>query len=172
MSDTTYLEELERWRRDRDRFFAEHYATPLAEEDLVGFVGIRYFLPKLDLVFSLSMTAEESDVAIEASTGTVSDYRGAGSIEVPFAGGPVSLQILHGEEGELFIPFRDATSGVSSYGGGRYVPVTPDGHGAYVVDFNRATNPYCAYDPDFSCPLPPPQNWFTFPIEAGELDYP
>ncbi|MBT8197021.1 MAG: DUF1684 domain-containing protein, partial [Acidimicrobiia bacterium] len=40
------------------------------------------------------------------------------------------------------------------------------------VDFNRAINPYCAYDPDFSCPLPPATNWLPFPIEAGELDFP
>jgi len=49
--------------------------------------------------------------------------------------------------------------------------VTVTEPGQALVDFNRAINPYCAYDEEFSCPLPPAENWLSFPIPAGEMDY-
>ena len=71
-------------------------------------------------------------------------------------------------------PFRDATSGTETYGGGRYL--WDSGKGAdlgsegdqLVVDFNYAYHPSCVYDPIWSCPLAPPENWLTVPIRAGE----
>ena len=166
-----YLDELARWRADRDDFFANHYATPLSDEVIAAFTGIRYFPPDPSLVFELGLQPLEVPIAIEASTGTTSDYPAAGKVTVPFAAGPVDLWVLSGEEGEHFVPFRDATSGVSTYSGGRYLALDHVGERRLTLDFNKATNPYCAYDPDFSCPLPPPENRLGFPVEAGELDY-
>ena len=68
------------------------------------------------------------------------------------------------------MPFRDATSGRESYGAGRYLDIEPEEDGTYTVDFNVAYNPWCAYAPQYSCPLPPRENWLPFPIEAGEQD--
>jgi uncharacterized protein (DUF1684 family) len=74
---------------------------------------------------------------------------------------------------ELFLPFRDATSGRETYGAGRYLEVDPpDADGRVVVDFNLAYNPYCAYNPDWSCPIPPGENWLDVPIRAGERTFP
>ena len=57
---------------------------------------------------------------------------------------------------ELFLPFRDATSGKETYGAGRYLEVEPPGlDQMVVVDLNYGYNPYCAYNPDWSCPIPP-----------------
>jgi len=72
---------------------------------------------------------------------------------------------------ELFIPFRDATSGKDTYGAGRYVEAEPLGKGRYLLDFNRAYNPYCAYNDDWRCPLPPAENWLTVAIRAGEKSF-
>ena len=74
------------------------------------------------------------------------------------------------ESGELFVPFRDATSGSGSYGAGRYLDLEPEDDGTYALDFNLAYNPWCAYAPQYSCPLPPRENWLTFAINAGEKD--
>lgn len=72
----------------------------------------------------------------------------------------------------LFIAFKDATNGGESYGGGRYLkPMTPKNGASLVLDFNKAHNPYCAYDPNFTCPLPPPENELPFPVQAGEKNY-
>jgi len=75
----------------------------------------------------------------------------------------------------VFVPFRDATCGVESYGAGRYVLDTVKGadlgggEGALVLDFNFAYNPSCAWDDRWACPLTPPANRLTLRIEAGEL---
>jgi hypothetical protein len=72
---------------------------------------------------------------------------------------------------DLFLPFRDATSGQETYGAGRYIDVGAARDGRVTVDFNLAYNPYCAYNPSYSCPLPPRENWLDVPIRAGEQDY-
>lgn len=168
---TDYLDNLRGWREDRDRFFAEHYATPLSDDALSSFTGLSYFPPDPEAVFVVEIEPDRQGVEIESSTGTRSEYPGAGFVVVPFVEAKVRLLVLRGEDDDLFVPFRDETSGASTYSGGRYVNVERSTGGDVTVDFNKATNPYCAYDPDFSCPLPPRQNWLAFPVEAGELDY-
>ena len=169
--EATYTEQLAAWRAVRDDFFANHYATPLSDEVISTFEGIRYFPADPSLVFSVPLESSDVEVAIVSSTGSTSDYPGAGRVVIPFASGAVELVVLSGEEEDLFIPFRDATSGEETYSGGRYLAVEAGTDGSVVVDFNKATNPYCAYDPDFSCPLPPRSNWLDFAVEAGEMDY-
>lgn len=68
----------------------------------------------------------------------------------------------------LFIPFRDATSGIESYGGGRYLDVQIPSGKTLIVDFNQVYNPYCVYSHRYSCPIPPEENTLTVPIRAGE----
>jgi uncharacterized protein (DUF1684 family) len=78
-----------------------------------------------------------------------------------------------GDDGELWLIFGDATSGVETYGGGRFLyaaPPRPDG--TVTVDFNRAYNPPCVFSPYATCPLPPLQNRLPVRIEAGERTYP
>jgi uncharacterized protein len=68
----------------------------------------------------------------------------------------------------VLVPFRDATSGRATYGGGRYLrielPIAP----STTIDFNRAFNPWCAYNSKYICPIPPAKNWLRVSIEAGE----
>ena len=81
---------------------------------------------------------------------------------------------LNEYSGGIFIPFRDASSGKETYGGGRYLwdsakgaDLGSDGD-ALVLDFNYAYHPSCVYDERWSCPLAPQENWLTVPIAAGE----
>jgi hypothetical protein len=71
----------------------------------------------------------------------------------------------------LFYNFRDATNGHSTYGAGRFLYSSLPQNGKVVLDFNMATNPFCAYTPYATCPLPPPQNSLGFSVEAGEMIY-
>ncbi len=73
----------------------------------------------------------------------------------------------------LFIPFGDATSGIESYGGGRYLEfyISDIKDGRVVLDFNKAYNPYCMYASGYNCPIPPIENLLTIAIEAGEKNY-
>jgi uncharacterized protein (DUF1684 family) len=70
----------------------------------------------------------------------------------------------------LFLPFKDATNGETTYGGGRYleIPLAAIQNQRLELDFNLAHNPWCAYDVGFDCPLPPRKNWLEVKIEAGE----
>lgn len=71
----------------------------------------------------------------------------------------------------LFLPFTDLTSGNGSYGGGRYLDLKiPEGD-TLIIDFNKAYNPYCAYNSKYSCPIPPEENDILVRIEAGVKDY-
>lgn len=88
-----------------------------------------------------------------------------------FAGTPVELLPLSVDEQAVFFVFRDRTSGRSTYGGGRFLRTRPARDGVLRLDFNRAYNPPCAFSPFATCPLPPPENWLSFAVEAGEQRY-
>ena len=136
------------------------------------FESLDYFEFNPGMVFAATLQVH-ADAAIEiaASTGSTSKYRVAGEVLVPFPDEVRGLVALQGEEDEMFIPFSDLTCGRGSYGGGRYVSPILQPDGTLLVDFNRAINPYCAYDPEFSCPLPPPGNRVPLSVDAGEKDY-
>jgi uncharacterized protein len=91
-----------------------------------------------------------------------------------FGGQELELFWLEAYGGGLFLPFRDATSGDSTYGAGRYLLDTVKGAdlgsegGRLVLDFNFAYNPSCAYDPKWVCPLSPPANRLAVAVQAGE----
>ncbi|SFD35929.1 DUF1684 domain-containing protein [Spirosoma endophyticum] len=73
----------------------------------------------------------------------------------------------------LFLPFKDATSGEASYGGGRYMDLRIGDikNGTLTLDFNKAYNPYCAYSEGYPCPIPPKTNTLSVAVEAGEKAY-
>lgn len=75
----------------------------------------------------------------------------------------------------LFIPFRDITNGKETYSAGRYIDLDSVKHtidkGKWILDFNRAYNPFCAYNSAYSCPFVPPENWLKVAIQAGEKKY-
>jgi uncharacterized protein (DUF1684 family) len=165
------IEALRSWRAARDHRFKTHYTSPIPEEHLDSFAGLDYFEPAPSLVMEGSFTPAGGKVEIKSSTGGNTAYHLAGHLELALDDGICRLIVPRGEEGEIYIPFRDRTSGSSSYGGGRYVFVDVDEHFTAVVDFNRAVDPFCAYDEEFSCPLPPPDNWLPTAIRGGEEDY-
>jgi hypothetical protein len=68
----------------------------------------------------------------------------------------------------LFVPFADQTTGSETYSAGRYLDIDPTTTGYYTIDFNRAYNPYCAYNATYECPFPPPTNRLKAAIRAGE----
>lgn len=73
----------------------------------------------------------------------------------------------------LFIPFTDKTSGIETYGGGRYIDLVLADivNKIYTIDFNKAYNPYCAYSAGYNCPIPPQENDLPVAIKAGEMNF-
>ena len=84
----------------------------------------------------------------------------------------LELMDMGPNRGKLFLAFADETSANETYGAGRYLDVTrTSGSNTITLDFNKAYNPYCAYNDEFSCPFPPKENLLTVAIMAGEKNY-
>ncbi len=117
-------------------------------------------------------------LTLPASSGDAPASDRIGHVEIPFASGPRSLAVfwLREYSGGLFVPFRDATNGRETYGGGRYVLDTAKGAdlggdadaATLILDFNFSYQPSCAFDPRWSCPLAPPENGLDLGVRAGE----
>ncbi|HIE21441.1 MAG TPA: DUF1684 domain-containing protein, partial [Acidimicrobiia bacterium] len=116
--------------------------------------------------------ADDSEVRVQTSDGQERIYRRTGRVTVEIAGQTVTLTLYSTDQPGYFLPFRDATSGKTTYGAGRYLDIDPNGDGTVTIDFNRAYNPFCAYNEAYSCPLPPIENWLEVSVEAGEKDFP
>ena len=67
----------------------------------------------------------------------------------------------------MFLPFSDLTSGNETYGGGRYIDLEIPKGKTITIDFNQAYNPYCAYNPKYSCPIVPAENELLTNVNAG-----
>ncbi|HEX6329921.1 MAG TPA: DUF1684 domain-containing protein [Actinomycetota bacterium] len=172
------MSELEEFRRDKDEFFRDHPQSPLTDEQRRAFDGLRYFPenPSLEIRAPLETDGVDADedLVMATTTGGEQHYRRAGVVRFEVEGRPAQATLFASRDTpELFLPFRDATSGSESYGAGRYLEVEPPSlDGTVHVDFNYAYNPYCAYNPDWSCPIPPGENWLSVPIRAGEAAFP
>ena len=163
------------FRRRKDEHFASGRG-PVQGEALAGFTGLSYYPGEPALRFQLPVdpgTGEE--VTLQTSTGEPRQMQVFGTVVVPFGEGEAVLTLYAGPGEEspasLFLPFRDAGSGSESYGAGRYLDVPTfvrEGDRWVNLDFNHAYHPYCAYSGAWVCPLPPPQNWLTVPVRAGE----
>jgi uncharacterized protein (DUF1684 family) len=166
--------ELEGSRRDKDHFFANDHRSPLTSAQQRKFKGLAYFPenPALVVKATIDRNVEPGAVRMETTKGQEQVYNRYGVVhfEVDGQAAQVTLYASEGSH-ELFVPFRDATSGKETYGAGRYLDLPRHGD-EIVLDFNYAYNPYCAYNPDWSCPLPPAENWLKVPIRAGEKSFP
>ena len=162
------------WRERRDELFRSHPQSALPENERAAFRGLRYH--EYDPAFAFtakvrSVTHESYDV--DTSTGGVIPFVRFGAVALPI--GTLEVMWLDEYSGGVFLPFRDATSGKTTYGGGRYLLDTAKGADlgssgdTLVLDFNFAYHPSCVYDPKWTCPLAPLSNRLTVAVEAGEL---
>jgi uncharacterized protein (DUF1684 family) len=137
-----------------------------------AFAGIDAF--PVDPAFRVEARLEPFDqpreMAIATVVGTEQRMLAPGELQFELEGRSLSLLPLIGEAGqtELFLIFRDQTSGRETYGAGRFLSADLRPDGRVTLDFNRAINPPCAFTPFATCPLPPPENQLDIAIRAGE----
>ncbi|MGH2752306.1 MAG: DUF1684 domain-containing protein [Actinomycetota bacterium] len=166
-----------RWREARHELFATHPQSPLPGAARGDFTGLDYY----DYDPAFRVLADYSDAAAEhyeiGTSGTEPmSFTRSGIVTFQLQGQIVELELywLESYGGGLFLPFKDATSGDTTYGAGRYLLDTAKGsdlgtlYDKLVLDFNFAYNPSCSYDPRWVCPLATPANRIELPIEAGE----
>jgi uncharacterized protein (DUF1684 family) len=184
-------EDAEQWERElaakreeKDRFFAEHAQSPIPPGEREGFDGLSYFPPNPD--YRVTATVERHDdpdpIPMETTAGREVRYLRVATLwfdlhrDADAAGrGDLSLggyRQERDEDGALFVPFRDKTTGQQTYRTGRYMELAAERDLAdgdeIPLDFNLAYTPFCAYSDTFDCPLPPEENWLELPIPAGE----
>ena len=170
------------WRHERDRMFATHPASALTAQDKARFSGLKTADYDPIYRFHVPLTKEGAgrEMSVETATDGVVNFVRLGTFDLPEMGQLAVWRVV-GYGGGIFVPFRDATAGQpgGSYGAGRYLIDTIKGafhgvHGSgpgaeFVLDFNFAYNPSCAYNEAWACPLAGPSNRLAVDIQAGEL---
>lgn len=170
--------DLETWRarliterHGKDVAFRDAPWSPIRDDERAFFEGLSYYDPDPRYRFVAVLNEEPSrDDPLPLSDGGSRAQRRVGTFALVLPTGSVRLAAFEtaGGDGGLFVPFLDATSGTETFDGGRYLEAHRRRDGRYVVDFNRAHHPYCAYGPDHVCPLPPRENRLDVPVPAGE----
>ena len=165
------MSELTELRAEKNDFFKNYPQSPLTPEQQRDFTGLEYF-PENDglrLDIKVERLFEQQPIQMQTSTGGVQTYIRYGKFKFEVDGQPAELTIYQNENG-YFLPFVDSLAGKETYPAGRYLepePLPGDGD-RFLVDFNVAYNPYCAYNEMWSCPITPAENRLKVPIRAGE----
>lgn len=166
------------WVSGRDALFANHPASALNADKKARFTGLSVAPYNPDFRFEAHLSGEGAGEHMNVETGTdgTVPFLRLGTLEVPGIGSLAAWK-LQSYGGSIFVPFRDGSSGREggSYGAGRYLLDTIKGAylggsgETFILDFNFAYNPSCAYDEAWACPLPGMDNRLAADIPVGEL---
>ncbi|HXV76945.1 MAG TPA: DUF1684 domain-containing protein [Candidatus Polarisedimenticolaceae bacterium] len=177
-----WREQLEGSRSDKDEFFKTDPGSPLLPAETAAFDGLDYWEPNADYyhVGRVNLYLEPQKFDVVTTSGVIRPCAKVGWVGFRQGGQDHKLQVYRlldqaPQQGgaDYFLPFMDETTGEETYPAGRYVDLVGPEGGPYVLDFNTASNPWCAYgDVDrFVCPVTPPENRLPVRIEAGERGY-
>ncbi|WP_396603400.1 DUF1684 domain-containing protein [Algibacter sp. R77976] len=165
------------FQKEMNADYKDASKSPLKDKDRKNFKGLDFF--KFDSTYVvkavLKRTPNSKWFNMKTTTSRVSKERVYGILHFELNGNSFNLEIYQGKdlmkkegyENYLFLPFLDETNGLESYGGGRYIDARiPEGN-TMEIDFNKAYNPYCAYNDKYSCPIVPRKNYLKTRVEAG-----
>lgn len=161
----------DRVQRDMQMREDESVLPPNRRDD---FQGLDYYAVDSTYRFltSLDRLPRPDTMMLAENTGRIRAQARIGHVTVPLPSGDKQLAVFKGASddprGRLWVPFADATNGDGTYEAGRYVDLERTTDDSVIVDFNRAYNPTCAYNPEYACPLPPDENRIDAPIPTGE----
>ena len=166
------MSSLDEFHSAKDDFFGHDPHSPLTPEQREAFKGLSYFPenPGLRLEVEVEKFHDQEEVQLLTSTGDIQTYTRYGRFSFKVDSQDAELTIFHNENG-YFLLFVDSLAGAETYGAGRYLEPEELPNGKFLIDFNLAYNPYCAYNEMWSCPLPPPENRINVPIRAGEKNF-
>ena len=172
-----YHSEIAAARAEKDRFLKDDRESPVPAERKGEFLPLRYYPiePAFNIPAMLKPSADQQTISMPTSAGTADQMQRVGTLEFTLKGqtlrlaafAPAASRVDH-----LFVPFRDATTGKTTYEAGRYLDLNRTATGVYQLDFNRAYNPNCYFSPTWACPLPPRENTLPIDISAGEQAVP
>ncbi|MFO7891037.1 MAG: DUF1684 domain-containing protein [bacterium] len=166
-------------RKQKNEFFKMHPQSPLSFEIRQKFEGLSYYPLDPDYRFELELYEHENKevLKIEDTQGNQREFLRWGEFRCKINDKECTVQVYKNDpqEERLFIPFRDQTSGKKTYGAGRYIDLDVEtqqtSEGKWILDFNQAYNPWCAYSELYACPYVPNDNWLNVSIKAGEKNF-
>lgn len=174
---TNVIEEIKAHQAELNRDFKNAETSPLTEKDRKNFKGLDFF--KIDTTFRVNarfeLTPYEPSFFMKTTTDRSPEYKRYGILYFKLKGKDCRLNVYQSQElmlqpqykDYLFIPFTDETNGNETYGAGRYIDGRIPKGTTMVLDFNKAYNPYCAYNKKYSCPIVPKENHVAVAIKAG-----
>lgn len=177
LSGQTWLEDLQAYRQERLQGLLSDPRQPV---DSASAAGIRWFNPdeRYRIRCRVSRLQDTERMVIPTYSGMQKTFRPVAQLHFDLHGQAQTLTVFHyvmppamsGAATPYFLPFKDATNGDQSYGGGRYLDIPSDAlqGDTFLLDLNRAYNPLCAYGDGFHCPIPPRENHLQCMVEAGE----
>lgn len=179
-TDSAWYQSVIDWQQEMNKEYADSATSPLTPEDRAVFKGLPFYAPNADFCVQaiLELTPDAEPFIMKTSGVRTPTYRQYGVFNFEIKGQAFVLpayqrvEVLTTDEyaDYLFIPFNDQTNGESTYISGRYLDLQIQKDSVYILDFNKAYNPYCAYNHKYSCPIPPKENFLDIRIEAGVID--
>jgi uncharacterized protein (DUF1684 family) len=173
-AERPYAEQIGEWQAGQNRFMRESPDSPVPADRRATFPPLTYFPVNEEYRVPAALKAVASDEIFEMSTSTGQrrQMRRAGTLEFTLKGHPLTLTAFvdasENDMRRLFVPFGDLTSGTETYQGGRYLDLDRTATAIYDLDFNRAYHPYCLFNVQYDCPIPPRENRLKTPVRAGE----
>lgn len=165
------------FRAEKEAVFKDPEKSPLTEKDRKTFDGLPYYPANEKYRVGADFKrVRGSVIEMPTTTDRIAKYRPYGELHFEVNGQSGTLTVYESvsmglqkepEDETLFLPFTDETNGLETYGGGRYIDFAKQEGDQWVLDFNLAYNPYCAYNGKYSCPIPPRNNRLEMSIEAG-----
>lgn len=174
---SSYQKEIAKFQKKLNTEFKDKKTSPLPEEVLDTFESLEFF--QVDTIYRVVATLKKVENAKPFKMQTTTDrlplYKVFAIATFNLKGKTYNVEIYQDEQltlnpeykNYLFFPFTDLTNGKTTYAGGRYIDLEiPEGN-ELIIDFNKAYNPYCAYNSKYSCPIPPQKNHLNTEIKAG-----
>ena len=169
------------YQKEVNNYFKDASVSPLNPKDLKNFKGLDFFdFDSTYVVYAkIQETPDSLPFKMKTTTDIPADFRTYGILIFNFNDKQHKLTVyenldylnVDGYENYLFLPFLDLTNGFETYGGGRYLDLYQFNNDSILIDFNRAYNPQCVYDENFSCPIVPRENFLELRVEAGVKNF-
>ena len=177
-AQSAWYSELIEHRKKRDEELKTEADSPIPTDEREKFTGLNYFEPdnSYSVAADFIRLKKPKSVWFATSDGKEKEYIKFATITFVLKGKTFSLAAYYSEkvrakpglEKHVFVPFKDLTNLVETYGGGRYLDLDEPTGNVIQLDFNRAYNPYCAYSDGYSCPKVPEENYLNIRIASGE----
>jgi len=170
-----YVEQIKAYQKN---YVSTHEVVPKKDKKHFHFFPISHVY---NVSCSFEKITDTVGFTMTTSAKTLKHYYKYGRLDFMIDGKEFLLFVYQGKDlmqvekykDYLFVPFTDATTGDESYGSGRYLEFYKKDieNNTLQLDFNKAYNPYCAYSPDYKCPIPPKENRLSIAIRAGEMNF-